>query len=171
MGSNDDRSISKVELLEAMKTARANWESLLSEVRKEDMLQPGVEGELSVKDIIAHVTWYERETVGMLQKRSLAVGSDLWYLEQEERNAGVYRETSDLSLESVLSESTPLFRQLVEEVEALDEEDLTDPRRFREMPEDWQPWKVIAGNSYEHYPDHIVSIRAWLGTKALANQY
>ena len=31
-----------------------------------------------------------------------------------------------------------------------------------EMPEEWEPWKVIASNSYEHYHQHIPGIRAWL---------
>jgi hypothetical protein len=30
------------------------------------------------------------------------------------------------------------------------------------MPEDWEPWQVIAGNTYEHYQEHIPDIRDWL---------
>lgn len=31
------------------------------------------------------------------------------------------------------------------------------------MPPDWQPAKLIAENSYEHYPQHIPQIQAWQG--------
>jgi hypothetical protein len=44
----------------------------------------------------------------------------------------------------------------------LSNEELNDPRRFSGMPENWSPWALVADNTYTHYLDHIVSIRAWL---------
>jgi hypothetical protein len=30
------------------------------------------------------------------------------------------------------------------------------------MPPDWQPWTIIAQNTYEHYQDHIDDLKRWM---------
>src|SRR5262249_15587055 len=81
--------MNKSEFLDTLQTVRAQWEELLAEVGKARMQEPGVAGEWSVKDIIAHVTWPEREMAAILQARSLVAGSELWDLPQDELNAVV----------------------------------------------------------------------------------
>src|SRR5947209_19757266 len=44
-------------------------------------------------------------------------------------------------------------------------EDLNDPHRFKNMPQEWRPWKLIAGNSFKHYENHMPSLREWLAKK------
>ncbi len=44
----------------------------------------------------------------------------------------------------------------------LSDEDLIDPSSFPNMPPDWQPWMIIAQNTYEHYRDHILDVERWL---------
>lgn len=125
------------------------------------MTEPGLAGEWSLKDIIAHVTWGEREMVGVLEARAL-VGSDLWNVSTDERNAAVYEQNRDRPLGDVLAEAQEIHAQLFTALEMLTDEDLNDPQRFQDMPADWIPWKLIAGNSYGHYDEHSPSIRAWL---------
>ena len=52
--------MTKTRLLDRLRTERAQWEALLTDIDEARMTQPGVEGEWSVKDIVAHVTFYER---------------------------------------------------------------------------------------------------------------
>jgi uncharacterized damage-inducible protein DinB len=151
----------KVTFLEKLQAARAAWEALLKEVSEERMLQPGATGEWSVKDVIAHIMWCEREMVGLCQARAL-VGSEFWELPDDESNSIMVSRYRDHSLQDVLAEEWQVYAQLLAEVQKLSDEDLNDPRRFREMPADWVPWEVIAGNSFKHYQDHILPIRAWL---------
>jgi hypothetical protein len=125
------------------------------------MTEPGLAGDWTAKDIVAHVTWYERETAVVMEERAL-VGSDLWQLPQDERNVPIYEENKDRHLEDVLGEAESVFERLITAIDALSEEELSDAAHFREMPEEWEPWKVIASNSYEHYHQHIPGIRAWL---------
>jgi len=42
------------------------------------------------------------------------------------------------------------------------DENMTDPTGFPNMPPDWQPWLVIAQNTYQHYQDHIKDVERWL---------
>ena len=156
--------MTKAELLAVLRVGRAEWESLLIEVGEARMTQPGVAGEWSVKDIVAHVTWFEREMVGMLQAKAL-VGSHLWSLSQNERNAVIFEQNWNRPLADVLAEARAVFEQLVAALAGVTDDDLNDPARFPGMPAEWLPWKIIADNSYEHYSHHISSIRAWLDNK------
>jgi len=157
--------MNKSEWLTTLQTERAQWEALLAEVGEVRMTRPGAAGEWSVKDVVAHVTWFEREMVGVLQARVL-VGSDLWNLPHDQRNAAIYEQNRDRALSDVLAEARAVFEQLWAGMQSLAEEDLHDPLRFAEMPADWVPWQVIAGNSYEHYRQHTPGIRDWMAQYA-----
>jgi hypothetical protein len=153
--------MSKAEYLDDIRHAREEWDALLVEVGTARMTEPGAAGTWSVKDIVAHITWGEREMVEVLRARAL-IGSELWDLRQDERNAVVYAENRDRPLDEVLAESRQVAAELYEAIAALDEQDLIDASRFRDMPADWVPWEVLAGNTYEHYHDHTRDVRAWL---------
>ncbi len=153
------------EFQHAWRKDRAEWERVLAEVDEDRMLEPGLPREWSVKDVIAHVNWYEREMVGLLKQRAL-MGSELWQLPTDERNVPIYEEGKDLPLDEVLAESNRLFERLWALVSELADEDLVDPSRFDQMPEDWEPWELLASNTYEHYLQHIPDIRDWLAEPA-----
>src|SRR5258708_10914972 len=60
------------------------------------------------------------------------------------------------------NEGQDTYAELVEGAQTLSEEDLNDPHRFQEMPENWIPWKVFASNSFEHYQEHMPALRRWV---------
>lgn len=153
--------MNKAIFLEMLQTGRAQWEALLAKVDQARVTEPGIEGEWSLKDILAHVAWYEREMVGILQTRAL-VGSSLWVLPNVERNAAIFDQNCNRSLPEVLAEAQHVYFELLHTAQSLADDDLIDPSRYRDMPADWVPWKVFADNSYEHYAAHIPAIRAWL---------
>jgi len=154
------------EFQHAWRRDQAEWERVLAEVSENQMLEPGLPGGWSVKDVIAHVNWYEREMVSLLEQRAL-VGSELWKLPTDERNVSIYEEGKDLPLDEVIAKSNKLFERLWGLISELAEADLVDSSRFDQMPEDWEPWRVLAGNTYEHYQQHIPDIRAWLAERAM----
>jgi hypothetical protein len=149
------------ELIEIIKRERANWEALIEQIDEDRFTLPGVAGEWSLKDIIAHITWHEREMVGLVRAHAL-VGSELWNLPTNERNAAIYREVRDQPLEQVLEESAQVFQELLAVLPSLTDQDLTDPGSFPNMPPDWQPWVILAQNTYEHYQDHIPDVQRWI---------
>ncbi len=151
----------KTELLDTMRDRRAAWDALIAQADGERMTQPGVAGEWSIKNIVAHVTWAERETAQILQPRG-SVGSQLWELPEDERNSVVFELNRDRPLQDVLTESAEVFRQLLDAVQALSQEDLNDPVRFQDMPLSGIPWRIVVANSFAHYYQHMPAIRAWL---------
>jgi hypothetical protein len=160
----------KVEFLGAMRSERERWEALLAEVGEPWMERPGVSGDWSVRDIIAHVTAYERGLVEWLEaaSRGESVGFPvLDHPDVDYRNAAILRENEGRPLEDTLLESRRVFERLLQVVQALSEEELVDPKRTEwTVKPRWKEcrplWKCIADDSYKHYHQHIPDIRAWL---------
>ncbi len=50
-------------LASILQAERTRWNTLLAEVGLERIGVPGVEGEWSVKEVVAHLTWYEQSIV------------------------------------------------------------------------------------------------------------
>jgi hypothetical protein len=101
----------------------------------------------------------ERENFGVAQARAV-VGSELWRLPEDERNAVVVEQNRRRELRDVLADSRGTFRLYFEAVATLSEEDLNDPSRFAQMPDGWRPWRILYDPG--HYQGHADSIRAWL---------
>ena len=139
----------KGELIRRIESARRGWDELLGQVDDRLALEPGAEGELSAKDLVAHVTWYEREVVAMLRTRAMEV-------------SGLWEQARDVPLEDVRAESARVFSALIEELRLLPDEAYHDAALFADMPADWVPWELIAGNTIWHYPDHTGAIRRLL---------
>ena len=140
---------------------RAQWEAALAQMDEQRMLQPGIVGTWSVKDLIAHVSWYEREMVTVIRLH-VFTGSQWWALPDDERNAMIYQQNSQRPLQEIVHEGQRSYTELLEAVQSLSDEDLNDPHHFRNMPENWVPWQIFAGNSSEHYQDHLPALHAWV---------
>jgi DinB superfamily len=152
----------KTTLIETLHTNRAAWEALLAQIPKDHLLLSGATGTWSVKDVIAHIMWSEREMVTLCETRDMSNGSNLWVLSEDERNAIVVAEQKDRTLQEVRAEEQQIYTRLEALLQTLSEEDLTNPHNFRGMPENWLPWQIIAGCSFKHYRDHMPAIQQWL---------
>ena len=158
--------MNKTTLIETLRTERRQWDGLLAQIGEERMQQPGVAGVWSVRDVIAHVMWYERETVGVLQQRAF-VGSPLWGVSLDERNAGTVAESQQLPLQELRAEAQQVFEQLIQAIQTFSDAELNDASSLRDIPFTWLPWLVIVSNSYGHYHQHTPSLRAWIAAKSV----
>jgi uncharacterized damage-inducible protein DinB len=154
----------KTLFISTLRKAREEWEALLAQVGEEQMLQPGAAGKWSVKDVIAHVTWGEREIAPVMRTHVLA-GSELWNLSDDERNEIMYQQNRDRSLHEIMNEEQQAYADLLAAARTLSDEDLNDSHRYKQMPEEWVPWQLYAGNTFKHYHDHTPSIREWLAQR------
>ncbi len=145
-------------LVEAIVGAREEWDAFVRQVAPSDLERPGVCGNWSMKDVVAHIAWHEREMIGLLETHVLA-GSPWWLLPTDERNDKIYEQNKDRAAEDVLREAAETFPHLLRAIKGLADEDLNDPARFADMPPDWIPWRIIAQNTYEHYEVHLESAR------------
>ena len=154
--------ITKTELLTTIRADRARWEALLAEIPPGWLTEPGVTGEWSVKDVIAHISWGERENIGVVRSHAV-IGSELWQLSEEERNAAVFEQNHSRALEDVLSESEQVFQEYLAGVESLSEEELNDPSDFLGIPTGWRPWRILYDPT--HYEEHGRAIQIWLAER------
>lgn len=152
--------MTRQEFLQLLTIAHAEWEAALNEVGEERMMQI-VHSEWTVKDLIAHVSWFVNEMVGVLKEKAL-VGSDLWALTNDERNAILFKENRGRTLQDVLNEDKRVYKQFLETFKTLSDDDLSNAANFREMPPDWIPWEVLRGNTYTHYEEHARELRTWI---------
>jgi hypothetical protein len=155
----------KQELLETMKTTRAGWDALLTEVGEARMTVAGVTGNWSVKDVVAHLTAWEKRTAARLiaVRQGGKPEPAPWppNTSEEEENAWIYEANRKRSLRDVLDDSRRVHDQVMKQLQAVTDEDLNEPGRFS-----WLDGNKLAenipGNTYEHYQEHAELIRKWL---------
>jgi hypothetical protein len=155
---------SKAQLLAELQQEQAGWKRLLEEIGEARMTEPGVAGEWSIKDIVAHLTGWRRRTVGRFQAalRHEPAPAPPWPPELEtddEINAWMHAADRDRSLAEILHESDAVFQQLVEALSAFPEAELLDLKRFGWMEGEPLSGAVFFGHFHE---EHEADMRAWL---------
>jgi hypothetical protein len=149
--------MTRTEFIQNMQNGRRQWQQLWKSIDLFGTSRPRTPGEMSLRDILFHIAWYEREMVEMLQLRAL-VGSPWWELPVDERNAHIQAEAQSASLLQAWRLEQQVYTELMSQLQSIRDEELEDARFFQEMPSDWIPWQVIASNTYEHYAEHYSGI-------------
>lgn len=160
--------MTKARLLEILRSKRAEWDALIAEVPSDRMTEAGVAGAWSVKDIIAHLTYYERWFADRLHEQlrgETYLPTELDMM-GEARNDVVYERVKDRPLADILAESRQAFEKLIAGVEAQPEKFLIEPQRFEGAPGPVRVWEMLQGDVYEHYAMHISSIKNWLASRS-----
>ncbi len=149
--------MNKTTFLQRMRKSRRELESAMAELTREQILLPGASGDMSVKDMLAHITWHEVQMIGMIDQMALT-GSPWWTLSTDERNARIYKASQGRTWEDVRAEADAVYARLYAALEKLDEAAYQDSSRFRQMPPDWTPCRIFADNTYDHYDHHLRDI-------------
>jgi len=149
--------MNKFEFLRNLQNGRRQWQQTWKGIDLFGTSRPRTPGEMSLRDILFHVAWYEREMVELIRLRTL-VGSAWWGLPVDERNTLIKTEGESVSLLQSWRLEQEIYNELFAQLQTLRDEELEDARFFQEMPSDWKPWEVIASNTYEHFAEHISDI-------------
>jgi len=150
-GGNIDRS----QLLKRLDKA---WEALKTSyagLSEGELLEPGVTGFWSVRDIIAHVTWWEEEALTHLPL-ILAGGKPGRYSVKfggiDAFNAQMTEQKRSLSLSEVLWQRDDTHRRLLDFIQSTPEDQFIRETRFR---------RRLRLDTYSHYPKHAEAIWKW----------
>jgi hypothetical protein len=156
--ANIDRS-------QLLKRLDGAWEALKASyagLSDPELMEPGVTGAWSVKDIIAHVTWWEEEALTHLPL-ILAGGRpprySVTYGGIDAFNAQMTEEKRNLSLSEVLRQRDDTHRRLVDFIRSVPEDSLIRETRFR---------RRLRLDTYSHYPKHAEEIRKWRKQRSAA---
>ena len=159
------KQTNKEQLLQDIRIQHRRLKKTLAALSVEDMLQPGVTGRWSVKDLLAHLTaweqlfleWYTSGTEG--RKPAISpVGMSRKVMDA--LNEQIYAQNQARLLEDVRAEFHTSYQQVLRVVEAIPEEDMFAPDRF--------PWTgkltladYIAGNTCNHYAWANGQVHKW----------
>ena len=158
----------KSELLNWLQHENEQWQGLLAEIGPARMEQSGVNGDWSMKDIVAHLTGWNRWLVARLQsaERGEPEPRPPWpahLLAEDDINAWIYESGRERSLGEVVDEMRQVHRQLVAAVEALPDGvrvETIEPAFHLVWVDDQ---RFLAGEFFHHFhDDHEPDVRAWL---------
>lgn len=161
-----EEQMSKSELLQRIQSERQRLEATLAQLSANQMTTPGVNDQWSIKDILAHITAWERRMVRWLEEAVRGevpemLPAGMTWDDLDEWNEQTYLDNRDRPLAEVLANFKSSYPQALKAVEAVSEEDLIDPHRF-----EWRAgkplWEMVAANTFWHYKEHNKSIRIWL---------
>jgi hypothetical protein len=151
----DDRA-NKNKLINTLRIERARWDMLLVQVDSARMMVPGVEGHMSVRDIIADVVTQERWVANRLQLSDTYTGEPDAPEDEESEERG-----HSLTVGELMAESRKAFEQIVRVLTRLPAEEIFDPQ-----PYEWTGGNAVAAMvpvyTVEHYKRHYASIRSWM---------
>jgi len=177
----------KAELLHALEAGRQEWDTVLSQIHEQSLLEPGVEGIWSVKQIVAHVAGYEQWMVAFLRDRldpaagSLAAHEVFWQKQMDgyhqdhpdfpadmndtnddQTNAVVVAFYDQYAAQEVLEQERQVYQRLLSAIQAFPKNQLTEPGTVGKK----SIMEILPNQCYGHYQTHLPSIQRWLMQRA-----
>lgn len=160
--------MNKAELLHWLQEEQQQWVAFLDQIGPERMDQPGVAGDWSIKDIVAHLTDWQPRQIARLQaaQRGEPEPPPPWptHLQtDDEINAWIYAANRGRSVREVLDRSQQIFQQFLAVIASLPDDIQIEPAYhiFRVGGQ-----RFSASEFFDHFhDDHEAEIRAWLARK------
>jgi hypothetical protein len=161
--------MNKEELLTAIHQSHAEIETCCTEATEEQLSQrPGPQPDWSMKDLIAHLTFWEQDMLTTLGNNALKTTPD-WNDDTDAVNARVFEANKDRPLDDIRADFRRSLEQICDLMGSLSDADLTDTFVERLKLGDGTPlWKYIADETYEHYhDDHLQDVQTWARREGL----
>lgn len=145
-------------LLSELTEARRAFTDALADVDPQLMLTPGLVGEWSARELIAHVGYWAGHAAEALHQAELNVsetfGDD--ELEVDERNAVVAKVARETEMRTVRQREEAAYEALVTRLQRADPAWLEERVAYGDTLE-----QVVRDDGIEHYREHAADLRAW----------
>jgi hypothetical protein len=156
--------MNRAELLEQIHAGRKQLEDALAQFGDAEMLVAALPSGWTIKDMLAHLGWWERRIVSAYA--TLARGempdpeSDA--VPVDDLNARVFAQNHNRPLAEVRRDEGEAYGAILALAENAPEDDLFNPNRFA-----WTAGRAfvewIGDNTYGHYDEHLPDLRALRG--------
>ena len=143
------------QLLQRLDTAWRAFEESYTGLSDAQLMKPGVTGDWSVRDILAHVTTWEEEALThlpLILEGGTPPRYSVRYGGIDAFNARMTEQKASLSLAAMRRQLDETHRRLIDVVQRAPEDQLSRETRFR---------RRLRLDTYNHYPKHAKAIRAW----------
>ena len=151
--------MSKERVIQKLETSWADFQDSFAGLSEQQMKEPGVTGDWSVKDLIAHVSWWEDETLKHLPEILAGVHPQRYsvlYGGIDAFNAMMTEKWRSLPLNVVIDRAKDTHQQLMAFLSGIPGEQFASETGFR---------KRLRQDTYGHYPIHTRAIREWRGSR------
>jgi hypothetical protein len=162
----------KSELQNWLHESYAKWEAFLDQIGIARMDEPDVAGHWSVKDIIVHLTGWDRYVVARLQaaRRGEPEPPPPWSADlqnDDEINAWLYEHNHGRSVNEILADTRELFQQIFTILVDLPADTRVETIHTSDGREFYLLWigdkRLPICEFFDHFrDDHEQEIRAWL---------
>jgi hypothetical protein len=147
--------MAKKQVLQKMEHAWKDFNDSWSGLNSTQMLTAGVVGDWSVKDLIAHVSWWEEETLEHLPEVVMGIRPQRYsvlYGGLDAFNALMTEKWRPLSLSEVQQKAEVTHAKLLLYLETVPEDFFLSKTRF---------YQRLRWDTFGHYPLHARAIRDW----------
>lgn len=142
-------------LLQKLDTAWHEFQESYAGLSDREILEPGVTGDWSVRDLIAHVTWWDEEALKhlpLILEGGRPPRYSVTYGGIDAFNAMMTVQKQDLSLAAVREQFEETHHRLVAYLLSLPPDQILTNDRFK---------RRLRLDTYGHYPLHTQGIREW----------
>ena len=155
------------QLVERIEREHAAFTASLAQLSDAQMTEPGAQDDWSVKDILAHISFWHRRMSHLVD--SMARGEPFTSLRNEGEdgdaavdrvNAENYAANHGRPLADVRAEYDQAYQQALASVSRLADDDLAADSQISTAL-GAPVLDLIAGDTYEHYQEHLAPIQAW----------
>ena len=113
----------KRDLLHSLKIERTQLNNLFQDIINKGFADQIIEQNWTLKNVIVHVSYYEKEVVLLLQDRDIGK-HPFWKTSIEIRNKEIFNSTHEKPLDTILTEANIIFNDLVTFVKKMTEDEL-----------------------------------------------
>jgi hypothetical protein len=161
----------KEELLERIEREHATFAGSFAHLSDTQMTEPGVENEWSIKDILAHISFWHRRLSYLIDCALRGEPFARLRNEGEDGDAAIDRVNAENEaankhrpLAKVRAEYAQAYKQALANLARLTDDDLGADSRLSVFL-GGSLLQLIAGDTYEHYQEHLAPIQAWVAQR------
>jgi uncharacterized protein (TIGR03083 family) len=144
----------KEEILDQIRATHQPLEALLAQLDPSRMSEPGVNGDWSVKDVLAHLTWWEQHLLRRLRtgREDLDVEGVDEQSATDRVNAEVFAANRDRPLADVRADFDASYPEVLDVIGAMADDALASD----------DVYDAISWDTFRHYPVHTTMLTVWL---------
>lgn len=151
-------------ILERARASRQQFEAILARFDDDQMAIAHDPDGWSVKDMLAHITYWESFALTRLQQATHGRTPELFGHADDEQIDAVNQAALEAGrakpLDQVKAEFAQVHADLLAAIEAIPAAE--DDPWWSLWPEPHTPKRLIFYNTYDHYDEHLADLRTWL---------
>ena len=162
-------SITKDQLLDQIAREHATFAGSFAHLSDAQMTEPSVQDDWSIKDILAHISFWHRRLSYLIECGLRGEPFARLRNEGEDGDAAIDRVNAENEaankhrpLAEVRAEYAQAYELALASLARLTDDDLGDDSRLSTFL-GGSLLQLIAGDTYEHYEEHLPAIQAWVG--------